>query len=288
MPVLAAGDEGFEAPSKEVFNTPHWFDVEIGPIHFYLNKATTLTAVAALVVGAVFWLGFRKSAVVPRGLQNFCESIYDFIDERIARDVIGPTGRTFTPYLVILFCFVLVCNLMAIIPGIQLPPTSRFALPVILSAITYVIFNAAGIRAHGARAYFGEMVNPAPTAPFLIKLLIGPLEIVSTLIARPFTLAVRLFANMFAGHILLLVFSLGAQYLLERPPYVFGVFSLLMAIIMTGFELVIDVLQAYIITILTAAYIGGALAEHGHEAPEPEPAPAPAPTSAGAPAAVHA
>jgi F-type H+-transporting ATPase subunit a len=189
----------------------------------------------------------------------------------------------------ILFCFVLLCNMMAIIPGIQIPPTSRFALPVVLSAVTFVIFNFVGIRAHGARAYFGEMVNPAPTAPFPVKLLIAPLEIVSTLVARPFTLAVRLFANMFAGHMLLLVFSLGAQYLLVRPPFVFGAFSLLMAIVMTGFELLIDVLQAYIITVLTAAYIGGALAEHGHEPPEP---PAPehvhVPARAGASAAARA
>ncbi len=82
---------------------------------------------------------------------------------------------------------------------------------------------------------------------------------------RPFTLAVRLFANMFAGHILLLVFSLGADYLLPKPPFVFGVASLLMTIVLTGFELVIDFLQAYIITILTAAFIGGALEEHGDE-----------------------
>jgi F-type H+-transporting ATPase subunit a len=283
VPVLAASDEGFEGPSKEVFNTPHWFDVEVGPINFYLNKVTALTIIAAALVGVVFWLGFRKSALVPRGLQNFCESVYDFIDTQIARGVIGPSGARFTPYLVILFSFVLVCNVMAIVPGVQIPPTSRFAVPVLLSAITYVIFNAVGIKAHGARAYFGEMVNPAPTAPLPIKFLIGPLEILSTMITRPFTLAVRLFANMFAGHILLLVFSLGAEYLVQHSLYVFGIASLLMAILMTGFEFVIDVLQAYVITILTAAYIGGALAEHGHEAPE-----APPHAAAGVPAAAHA
>jgi F-type H+-transporting ATPase subunit a len=95
---------------------------------------------------------------------------------------------------------------------------------------------------------------------------------------------------MFAGHILLLVFTLGAQYLLNRPPFVFGVFSLLMAIIMTAFELVIDFLQAYVITILTAAYIGGALAEHGHDATTPEHSAAPTAAAATAPAsaAMHA
>ncbi|WP_043603997.1 MULTISPECIES: F0F1 ATP synthase subunit A [Protofrankia] len=262
-PVLA--DEGFHGPTKEVFQTPHWFDVELGSVDFYLNKATALGIFAALVVGVVFWLGFRRATVVPRGVQNVCESIYDFIDTSIARDVIGEQGRKYTPYLVVLFTFVLVSNVLAIIPGAQFPPTSRIAIPIVLSAITYVLFNRAGIRAVGARAYFGHMVNPAPTAPFPVKLLLGPIELLSTLIVRPFTLAVRLFANMFAGHILLLVFSLGADYLLPKPPFVFGVASLLMTIVLTGFELVIDFLQAYIITILTAAFIGGALEEHGDE-----------------------
>jgi F-type H+-transporting ATPase subunit a len=188
-----------------------------------------------------------------------------------------------------LFTFVLLCNMMAIIPGIQLPPTSRFAIPVILSATTYVIFNVVGIKAHGARAYFGEMVNPAPSAPLPIKLLLGPLEILSVMIVRPFTLAVRLFANMFAGHILLLIFSLGAEYLIVRPPYVIGFVSLMMAVVMTGFELVIDILQAYVITILTAAYISGALAEHGdgeHEEQALELGPTPTSATPVAPAHV--
>jgi F-type H+-transporting ATPase subunit a len=269
VPVLAAGDEGFEAPTKDLFDTPHWFDVDLGPFDFYLNKATALTIFAAAFVGVLFWLGFRKTSLVPRGVQNFCESIYDFIDLQVARDVIGPKGHKYTPYLVVLFSFVLICNVLAVVPGAQFPATARIAVPMLLAVITYVIFNYAGIKAHGAGPYFKELIDPAPTAPFGIRLVLAPIEILSTLIVRPFTLAIRLFANMFAGHMLLLVFSLGAEYLLERPPYVFGVVSLLMAFIMTGFELVIDVLQAYIITILTAAYIGGALSAHGeHEVAE--------------------
>jgi F-type H+-transporting ATPase subunit a len=281
VPVLAKADEGFQGPTTAVFNPPHWFDWHLGPIDFYLNKATALVIFSALLVGVVFWLAFRRATIVPRGLQNFCESIYDFIDTQVSRDIIGKSGARYTPYLVVLFCFVLVCNVLAIIPVAQFPATARIAIPMLLSAITYVIFNVAGIRANGAGAYFKEMIDPAPTAPFAIRLLLAPIEIFSTLIVRPFTLAVRLFANMFAGHMLLLIFSTGAVYLIQRPPFVFGGVSFIVAIIMTGFELVIDLLQAYIITVLTAAYIGGALAAHGgghddaheaHSLEAPEPA----------------
>ncbi len=284
-PILA--DEGFHGPTKEVFQPPHWFDVDLGPVDFYLNKATALGIFAAFVVGVVFWLGFRRASVVPRGVQNVCESVYDFIDTSIARDVIGENGRKYTPYLVVLFSFVLISNVLAIVPGAQFPPTSRIAIPIILSAVTYVLFNHAGIKANGAKAYFGHMINPAPSAPFFVKILLGPIEVMSTLIVRPFTLAVRLFANMFAGHILLLVFSLGAEYLLPKPPFVFGVASLLVTIVLTAFELVIDGLQAYIITILTAAFIAGSVEEHGDEHDSSHPVDQ-VPAVSGASAAAHA
>ncbi len=284
MPVLA--DEGFEGPTKEVFQTPHWFDVGIGSVNLYLNKATALTIFAALFVGVIFWLGFRRAKIIPRGIQNLCESAYDFVDLQIARGVIGEKGARYTPYLLVLFSFVLVSNLLAIIPAAQFPATSRIAVPMVLAVVTWVMFIYAGVKDNGAGAYFKEMIDPAPTAPLAIRLLLGPIEILSTLIVRPFTLAIRLFANMFAGHLLLLVFSLGADYLLPKPPFVFGVASLLVAVVLTAFELVIDALQAYIITILTAAYIGGAMAHGEHEVAPSEDLAEHAPV--GVPAAAHA
>jgi len=260
MTALPTADEGFHGPTTAVFQPGHWFDIQVGPIDLYLNKATALTIFSAAFVGVVFWLGFRRPQIVPRGMQNICESFYDFIDLQVSRAVIGERGRRYTPYLVVLFCFVLTCNLLGIVPVAQFPATSRIAIPVLLATVTLVLFNYAGIRAHGARAYFLEMINPAPIAPLWIKFLLAPLEVLHMLVIRPFTLAVRLFANMFAGHMLLLIFSLGGTYLLPRPPYIFGVTSLLLAIVLTGFEAVIAFLQAYVITVLTAAYIAGAQA----------------------------
>ncbi len=283
-------DGGFPAPTIGVFQPKHWFDVHIGGLDLYLNKASAATIFAAAFVGVLFWLGFRRARIVPRGVQNVCESIYDFIDLQIARDVIGEEGRKYTPYFVVLFSFVLVCNVLAIIPIAQFPATSRIAVPMMLAVITWVIFNVAGIRAHGIGAYLKEMIDPAPTAPIWVRVILAPIEILSTLIVRPFTLAVRLFANMFAGHILLLVFAGGAAYLLPKPQFIFGVASLLLTFVLTAFELVIDVLQAYIITILTAAYIAGAVATHGgedHAEPTEAPAYAERPASTGTPAVAH-
>jgi F-type H+-transporting ATPase subunit a len=266
--LLAASDEGFEAPGIEVFDPPHWFDIKVGSLTLYLNKAEFLTLLAGLFVLFMWLWAFRRPRLVPRGVQNLMESIYDFVDSQIARDVIGyKEGPKYTPYLCVLFTFVLVCNVMAILPIAQFPATARIAVPMMLSVITWVMFNYVGIKKHGAGHYFGEMAKP-PGVPTWLLPLLTPIELFSTLLVRPFTLAVRLFANMFAGHMLLLIFSLGAAYLLPRPPYIWGVASLLLSIVLTGFELVIDVLQAYIITILTAAYIGGALEGHGGEAEE--------------------
>ena len=104
------------------------------------------------------------------------------------------------------------------------------------------------------------MVDPAPQAMLPIRLILAPIEVLSTLIVRPFTLAVRLFANMFAGHILLLVFTLATWYLLSAGiGLLWATTSFILTIVLTAFELLIQGLQAYIFTILTAQYIGGAL-----------------------------
>jgi F-type H+-transporting ATPase subunit a len=158
---------------------------------------------------------------------------------------------------------------------------SQIAFPAALMLMVYITYTFLGIKHQGLGGYFRNMIPGG--VPGGILVILAPVEILQYIIVRPFTLAVRLFANMFAGHMLLLIFSTGAVYLISRPPFVFGGVSFIVAVVMTGFELVIDVLQAYIIVVLTAAYIGGAVAAHGGghddahethslEAPEPEPA----------------
>jgi F-type H+-transporting ATPase subunit a len=123
------------------------------------------------------------------------------------------------------------------------------------------MFNYVGIKKFGFKRYFkNALVPPAPKG---ILVILVPIEFASTFLFRPFTLAVRLFANMFAGHIILLVFSLGGFAIINFHAYLaaFSVLSWIMAILLTFLEFLIIVLQAYVFTVLTASYIQSALAE---------------------------
>jgi F-type H+-transporting ATPase subunit a len=165
---------------------------------------------------------------------------------------------------VALFFFILANNMMSIIPFAQISPMSRFAFPLLLALICWVIYIVVGIRNQGAGKYFKDILF-LPGVPKPMYILVTPIEILQNFVVRPFTLAVRLFANMFAGHMLLVVFSLGAVYLFQVGNYsvVFGPISALMAIVMTFFELLVIFLQAYVFTVLMGTYLNGSIeAEH--------------------------
>jgi F-type H+-transporting ATPase subunit a len=178
----------------------------------------------------------------------------------MARDVIGPKGLPFAPFLASLFFFILANNAMSIIPFAQISPNSKFAIPLVLAVITWILYNWVGIREQGAGKYFKDAAIP-PGVPIGALILVTPIELLQVFIIRPFTLAVRLFANMFAGHMLLVVFSLGATYLITAGGIypLFGVASFAMAIVMTFFEILVIVLQAYVFTVLTATYLAGSV-----------------------------
>jgi F-type H+-transporting ATPase subunit a len=227
----------------------------------WFTKVTLLVwiAVAALII--FFLVTYREPKIVPTKRQWIAESIYGFVRNNVAKDLIGHDGIRFAPYLTTLFCFVLLTNLFGIVPGIQMSPNSHIAFPAILAIISWVLFNVVGIRQHGFAKYMkNSLIPPAPW--FILPLLI-PIEFVSTFVFRPFTLAVRLFANMFAGHMILLVFTLGGFVMLNSNAWLapVSVVSWLMAIALTFLEAMVIVLQAYVFTVLTASYIQGALAE---------------------------
>jgi F-type H+-transporting ATPase subunit a len=131
---------------------------------------------------------------------------------------------------------------------------------LVLAAICWVIYIWVGIREQGAGRYFKDILF-LPGVPKFMYVLVTPIEILQTFVVRPFTLAVRLFANMFAGHMLLVVFSLGAVYLLNVGNYsvIFAPVSALMAIVMTFFELLVIFLQAYVFTVLMGTYLNGSV-----------------------------
>lgn len=265
-PVLASecppDDPGFCSPTVLEFFPKPLAEFELAGVEFAITRITVISWVASAAVLLFLVAAVRQRSLVPGRLQWMGESAYSFIREGVAREVIGHDGLRFAPFLAALFLFILANNLPGIIPLAQIAPTSRIALPAVLAGITYILFNWIGIRQHGFRKYFGGILF-IPGVPKPMYLLVTPIEAASTLLFRPFTLAVRLFANMFAGHMLLVIFALGTTYLLTVGNFsiVFAPVSFLMAIAMTFFEFLVIVLQAYVFTVLTSTYISGALAE---------------------------
>jgi F-type H+-transporting ATPase subunit a len=227
----------------------------------WVTKATVLVWLAVGLLIIYFMWSYRDPKLVPSKRQWLAESIFGFVRNNIALDLIGRDGVRFAPYFTTLFCFILLTNLFGIIPGIQFSPNSHIAFPVVLAAISYVLFIAVGVRKHGGLGYLKhQLVPPAPV--FVLPLLI-PIEFFSNLIVRPVTLALRLFANMFAGHMILLVFILGGFAMLEANLWLApaSLASWALTIALTFLKFLIAVLQAYIFVVLTASYVQGALAE---------------------------
>jgi F-type H+-transporting ATPase subunit a len=261
--VLAAGP-GFQAPGIEAFYPPVLWSFSIAGIHFEITRITLILWIATLLISGLLVMTVRRPEIVPGRMQFIGESGYSLVRDGIARDVVGPKGLPFAPFLASLFFFILANNFMSIVPFAQISPMAKFALPLILALICWVMYIWIGIREQGVGRYFKDILF-LPGVPTFMYVLVTPIEILQNFIVRPFTLAVRLFANMFAGHMLLLVFSLGATYLFTVGglSYVFGAVSFLMAIVMTFFELLVIVLQAYVFTVLMGTYLNGSIeAEH--------------------------
>jgi F-type H+-transporting ATPase subunit a len=247
---------GLEFPP--VSHVVEWPDLFLSGA-FAVNKVVLLMWISAAITFLFFFLASRQRRLVPTGVQNVAEAVIDFIQEGVILQTIGPQGLHFTPFLLAMFSFVFVCNIWGIIPGAQMPVNARIALPAFMAILVWVLFNFLGIKHQGVFRYFKEIMFP-PGVPKPLYLLVTPIEIVSVLLVRPFSLAVRLFANMLAGHLLLVSFAVitAATFALNLSIAIWP-FSLGLLIALTGFEVLVAVLQAFIYTILTAVYIGGAL-----------------------------
>ncbi|MFM8858029.1 MAG: F0F1 ATP synthase subunit A [Actinomycetota bacterium] len=225
------------------------------------NKIAIISVAAAVIGILVFLLAGSKDAKsAPKGVRNFAESIVEFIENGIVMQTMGRDGLGWTPFLLSLFTFIYLCNVPGIIPFIQMPATARMALPMFLSLLVWVVFIGTGFK-HQGLGYLKNSLFP-PGVPKALYILVTPIEFISTFLVRPFSLTVRLFANMLAGHILLVTFALLSEALFQakgNPALIpVGVLPLFMLIFLTAFEVLVAFLQAYIFTILTAVYIGGA------------------------------
>jgi F-type H+-transporting ATPase subunit a len=226
---------------------------------FPITRVVFLIFLAGIIVLALVYFGMRKMATQPGKYQLSIESLMLFVRDEIAVGIIGPEGIRYYPYLLALFLFILVGNLFEITPFINFPITSRMAIPLFLSLLTWVIFVFAGFKRNGI-SYFMGIVWP-PGVPVFLKPLVGIIEFFSTFLVRPFSLAVRLFANMVAGHVmltLLLTTAFVSIISIGEIGFVKGAFGLAwwaFALAIFGFEMIVILLQAYIFTLLSAVYI---------------------------------
>ena len=252
-----AFEGGFVPPSTADFNLP--------PIignNEYTTKPIFLVALSVVLISTFFIIASRKAAVVPSKLQFAGELIYGFVRNDLAREIIGPEFLKFVPLLFSLFTFVLTNNVFGIVPFLQFPSMSHVAFPYVLAAFPFVTFHYIGIKKQGLGHYL-KGIAFMPGVPAFAYVLLTPIEIVTYFVTRPLTLSLRLFANMFAGHLLLLVFIMGGDHLIKG---VIGLkliapFSFSLGIVMTFFEFMVQCLQAYIFTLLSALYIAGALSD---------------------------
>ena len=252
----------FHPPTTKDFVWPCWTGaIEIGGLSFCMNFIYFLLLVSFLTFLVLFYLAFRRPRVVPGKLQMVLETGVHFVRENIAYPMLGHHTDRYMPLLATLFFFILFGNVLAVMPGIGFSANSRIAFPISMAIVSWVTYNVVGIRQHGFLGYLKHVLFP-PGAPALAYLLLAPIQFVSEIVVRPITLSIRLAANLLAGHFLLAVFFLGTIALLGSGILaVIGPLAFAISIALVGFELFVAFLQAFIFAILTASYIGGALAE---------------------------
>jgi F-type H+-transporting ATPase subunit a len=225
-----------------------------------INKTIVIYGFATVATLLVFWLGTRTKKLVPAGIfQNTAESGVGFVRTQIILSTMGEEGLNYLPYLTALFFFIFFSNITEIVPAVQFPANARFAMPMTLALATWIIFNVVGVAKQGFGHYMKNSLVP-PGVPWFLLPLVVPIEFISTFLVRPFSLMVRLFANMLAGHLILVTFSVITAALFSLSiSLVILPFSFALLVAMTGFEILVSFLQAFIFAILTAVYIGGAM-----------------------------
>lgn len=231
------------------------------PFRWGINRTMVLTVLAALIVIGLLYFGIvrHKKRLVPSKFGAAIESLVGFVRDEVSIGIIGPEhGLKYFPWLLSLFMFVLVGNLFEITPLVNFPISSRmWVIPGVLSLLTWVIFVFSGFKEQGFR-YVKDIAWP-PGVPTALKPLVGIIELVSTFLVRPFSLAVRLFANMVAGHVMLSLLLVSGWVFITGQggaiKILNGVGWLVLGLAIYAFEIVVAILQAYIFTLLSAVYV---------------------------------
>lgn len=248
---------GFPAPGLQDFNFRPMFSIG----SWNVTKPEVIAILCALIVIAFFWAAFAKPRLIPGRTQSVGELAVLFVRDQVVRPQLGKKGDKFLPFMTSLFFFILLMNLMELIPIVQFPGMSRIGFVIPLVAIMYIMYWYYGFKTKGFTGYFKSWI---PHAPGFIMPLLIPIEILKYVIIQPFTLAIRLFANMFAGHLLLSIFMVATWYLAGLSiGLLFAAGSLFMVFFVFVLEILVDVLQAFIFTTLVSGYLADSL-EYQH------------------------
>ncbi len=261
-PLAGSDGGGFQSPGTGDF----WWPLIGGDSNWAITRPAVVLLLSVALVGWFYVSTTGKLSVVPSRRQWLAEQGYNFVRNTIARDIIGSKDfLQFLPLLFTLFSLILVNNIFGVVPFIQYPTMSRVGVPMVLTLIVYLTYHVTAIRRkHGVINYLASLVPSG--LPMWLRPILFVLEFLTYFIIRPVTLALRLFGNMLAGHLMLLVFVVGGEYLLLHTGSIFlgvsGILSFAFAVFMSFFELLIEFLQAFIFTLLAALYISDAVSEH--------------------------
>ncbi|NTW42343.1 MAG: F0F1 ATP synthase subunit A [Cellulomonadaceae bacterium] len=255
------GDGGFHPPSiADFFPAPVLFEGTI----FELNRINLIRILVAVVLVTTMAIVARRATLVPGRTQNAVEMLLDFVRVNVAEELLGTRNAPrYVPLLTTIFFAILAFNLTGVVPLLNISTTGLIGLPLMLALWVLVMYLGAGIKAHGLGGFLKNSLFP-PGVPAVMYVLLTPIELLTVFVLRPATLALRLMANMVAGHLMLvLCFSATQFFIVEASGgmKVFGAFSLVGGIMLTLFELFVAALQAYIFVVLTAVYLNLSIEE---------------------------
>lgn len=257
------GTGGFEPPSiADFFPAPVLFQGS----WLEFNRIMLVRLVAALVVVLLLVLVARRARLVPGRAQNTVELLLDFVRINVVEEILGKErAPRHVAMLTTMFFAILAFNLTGVVPFLNIAGTSLIGLPVILALWAYVTYLSSGIKAQGFGGFLKSSLFP-PGVPWFMYVLLTPIELLQVLVIRPATLAIRLMANMVAGHLMLaLCFAATQYFVVEAGPALkaFGALTLVSSLALMLFEVFVAALQAYIFVVLTAVYISLSVeAEH--------------------------
>lgn len=251
---MAAGADGVHSPISQ-FEIKSLVPLRLFGFDTSFTNSALFMVLAVGLIAAFLIISMRGRSLVPTRMQSIAELFYEFVADTV-RDSVGQEGMKFFPFVFSIFIFVLICNVLGLVPG-AFTVTSHIVVTAALSLLVIGIVIVYGVATQGAR--FLKIFVPDVPAPLLVLLV--PIEIISFL-SRPLSLSVRLFANMLAGHIALKIFAGFVGSLLAAG--IWGIISplpLFLTIALTALELLVAVLQAYVFAVLTCVYLHDAV--HG-------------------------